>query len=112
MAINRKPKNDANAKGSSKEASKPEEPVNHEIKVTRAKDIDTAIMFDMIVNGVTIYGCSYRTLQRHDGSGEFAKIGFPSRKGNDNKYYANCYFKISEHDLEDIERGIEALLNQ
>lgn len=112
MAINRKPKNDANAKGSSQGSSKPEEPVNHEIKITRARDIETAIMFDMIVNGVTIYGCSYRTLQRHDGSGEFAKIGFPSRKGSDDKYYAQCWFKISDQDLEAIEKGIEALLNQ
>lgn len=106
MSINRKGKEDSSKKGSGKEV------VNHEIKVTRANDIEKCIMFDMEVNGVKIYGCSYRELKRHDGSGSFAKIGFPSRKGSDDKYYAQCWFKISDKDLEAIEKGIEALLNQ
>lgn len=111
MSINRKGKEDSSKKGSGKE-KKDEEVVNHDIKVTRANDIGKCIMFDMEVNGIKIYGCSYRELERNDGSGSFAKIGFPSRKGSDDKYYAQCWFKISEKDLEAIEKGIEALINQ
>lgn len=90
---------------------KTEEVIDHDVKIDRANDIEKCIMFDMTVNGIKIYGCSYRTLQRHDGSGEFAKIGFPSRKGSDGNYYANAWFKISDKDLEAIEKGIESLLN-
>lgn len=81
-----------------------------QIEVTRAKDLadKNVIMFDMVVNGVTIYGCSYREMQKKDGSGSFAKIGFPSRKGQDDKYYNHCYVKLTDDDITEIERGIEA----
>lgn len=83
------------------------------IEVTRAKELKDkdVIMFDMVVNGVTIYGCSYKELQKHDGSGSFIKIGFPSRKGADDKYYNHCYVKLSDEDITNIERGIEAHLD-
>lgn len=85
---------------------------DHVIEVTRANELKdkNVIMFDMIVNGVTIYGCSYRELERKDGSGSFAKIGFPSRKGSDDKWYSHAYFKISDADIDAIEKGIEAVL--
>lgn len=81
-----------------------------QIEVTRAKDLadKNVIMFDMIVNGVTIYGCSYREMQKKDGSGSFAKIGFPSRKGPDDKYYNHVYVKLTDDDITEIERGIES----
>ena len=83
-----------------------------QIEVTRAKELDNGtIMFDMIVNSINIYGCSYKTLSRKDGSGEFAKIGFPSRKGNDEKWYNHVYFKVTDAEVDVIERGIEAVLN-
>lgn len=96
MAISRKSKETEAAK-------------NHEIKVTRAKDIDTAIMFDMVVNDVTIYGCSYRELERKDGSGSFVKIGFPSKKSGD-QYYNQAFVKLSDEDIKTIETQIEALI--
>lgn len=85
---------------------------NHEIKVTRANEIEAknVIMFDMIVNDVTIYGCSYRTLTNHETNEEFAKIGFPSRKGNDDKWYNNAYVKLTGDDITAIEKQIEALI--
>lgn len=95
-----------NLKGKKSEEKKVE---SHNIEVTRTKLLENAIMFDMVVNGVTIYGCSYRTLERHDNGEQFAKIGFPSRKGKDDKYYNHVYVKLSPEDIETIEKGIEAV---
>lgn len=82
-----------------------------QIEVTRAKELDNGtIMFDMIANGINIYGCSYKTLSRKDGSGDFAKIGFPSRKGSNDQWYNHVYFKITDAEVDVIEKGIEALL--
>lgn len=105
MAINRK-KN---------EAPKAENKTNewqYEIQVTRAKDLGNAIMFDVKVNGIMIYGCSYKELQRKDGSGSFYKIDLPQRKGSDGKWYSVAWFKISDADQEIIEKQIEDLINK
>ena len=82
----------------------------HEIKVTRAHELEKCIMFDMVVNGITIYGCNYKELEKKDGSGSFVKIGFPSKKGKDDKYYNEVYFPVSEDDIATIEKQIEALI--
>lgn len=89
-----------------------ENKVSYSIVVKRAKDLGEGkpIMFDMEVNGVMIYGCSYRVLSRKDGSGDFAKIGFPSRKASDGNYYNEAYFKITDAEIDKIEKGIESLL--
>lgn len=81
----------------------------HKIEVIRAKLLENVIVFDMTVNGVTIYGCSYKILHRKDNDEAFAKIGFPSRKGKDDKYYNHVYVKLSDEDIETIEKGIEAI---
>ena len=99
MAISRK-------KSEGSEATKPN---NHDIKVTRAKDIDSAIIFDMVVNDVTIYGCAYRELERKDGSGSFVKISFPSKKNGDN-WYNQAFVKLSDEDIKTIEKQIEELI--
>lgn len=99
------------AKAAETKETKTQEHVNHMISITRAHELDNGtIMFDMSVNDVAIYGCSYKILQRKDGSGDFAKVGFPSRKGSDGKYYNNAYFFVTEDDLEKIEKGIEEKL--
>ena len=82
----------------------------HEIKVTRAHELEKCIMFDMVVNGITIYGCNYKELEKKDGSCSFLKIGFPSKKGKDDKYYNEVYFPVSEDDIATIEKQIEALI--
>lgn len=81
-----------------------------QIEVKRAKELKNVIMFDMEINGIMIYGCSYRELERKDGSGSFVKIGFPSRKGSDDNYYNHVYVKLSDTDIDVIEKGIEALI--
>lgn len=84
---------------------------NYDIKVTRANALDNGVvMFDMVVNGVKIYGCNYRVLSRKDGSGDFGKIGFPSRRGNDGNYYNEVYFSISNEIVENIEKQLEAMM--
>lgn len=82
-----------------------------EIKVTRAKDFSkdgkTTIAFDMVVNGVTIYGCFYREGTKKDGS-EYAMVAFPSRKDDkSDKYYNHVYVKLSDDDVENIASQIE-----
>ena len=93
-----------------KDAEKTATVATLEIEVTRAKELENVVMFDMIVNGVTVYGCSYKTFERKDGSGEFAKIDFPSRKGNDGKYYKHVYVKLTDKDVENIETQLNALI--
>ena len=75
-----------------------------EIKVTRAKQFDNACMFDMVVNGVTIYGC--RVIEGKEG--DF--VSFPSHKGKDDKYYNHCYIKLSDEATKDIIHQVEELL--
>ena len=94
-----------------KSAKAEEKKVTYSIEVKRAKELDNGtIMFDMEVNGITIYGCSYKILQRKDNGEEFIKIGFPSRKGSDDKWYNEVYFKVDEDVISEIEKGIEAVL--
>lgn len=102
MAINRK----------KQETAKEESKVTYQVKVTRANDIESAIMFDLDVNGVKIYGCSYKELQRKDGSGSFYKINLPQRKGSDGKYYSIAWFPIDNAMQEEIEKQIEDLINK
>lgn len=85
---------------------------DNKIEVTRVKELENVIMFDALINGVKIYGMSYREFEKKDGSGTFAAIDFPSRKGNDGRWYAHAWVKLSDKDVDTIERGIEALLQQ
>ena len=85
---------------------------DNKIEVTSAKELENVIMFDALINGVKIYGMSYREVEKKDGSGTFAAIDFPSRKGNDGKWYAHAWVKLSDKDVDVIERGIEALIQQ
>ena len=96
------------SKKKSGETAKSEQ--NYDVKVTRAHELENCVMFDMEVNGVTIYGCNYKSMLRKDGSGEFIKIGFPSRKGSDGKWYSQAYFKISDELAEEIEAQIDKLI--
>ena len=94
----------------SKKKKEEKEVIDHEIEVTRAKELDDrdVIMFDMKVNDVTIYGCSYRVLTRKDTGEEFGKVGFPAKKSGDN-YYNHAFVKLSSADIENIEKQLEKL---
>lgn len=82
-----------------------------DIKVDRAKEFDTNISFDITLFGcVKVYGLSYRTwLDPKDGE-EKGIIGFPSKKGKDDKYYNHVYFFVSAEVLAKVEKEIEALI--
>lgn len=57
----------------------------------------------LTLNGVTIY--NVRIMQTHDGNHEF--LAFPSRKGNDGKYYPYVYVSLSDEDTEKIIEAID-----
>ena len=102
------------ALSSKKNNNKEEAAAKYDIKVTRAKDFTgddgkTVIAFDMIANGVTIYGCWYRVATNKKGE-DFTMISFPSSKAKDGKYYSHAYFKITDEMIADIEKQIEGLL--
>ena len=73
-------------------------------KVTRANQVKDTVYFDMVVNGVTIYGC--RVIEGKEG--DF--VSFPSHKGKDDKYYNHCYIKLSDEATKDIIHQVEELL--
>ena len=73
------------------EASK----VNYDVKVTRAKEIkEGQVVFDMVVNGITIYGCWYR--EGNKNGQNYTMISFPSQKADNGNYYNHCWFKIED----------------
>lgn len=86
---------------------------NYEVKVLRAKDFSkegaVSIAIDLEVNGVTIYGAYYREGKKKDGS-DYQMLAFPSKKGNDGKYYNHVFFKASDELVENIAGQIDSLL--
>ena len=97
MKVNKKPENS-----------------NNYIKVTQA-DVDhvrvvefdgkTRVFFSLTLNGVSINDC--RVVEGKDG--DF--ISFPSRKGNDGKYYKYVYASISPEDSKAILAKVEKEVN-
>ena len=74
--------------------------------VNRVHQFDNGgVVFDMTVNGISIYGC--RVVETNDG--DF--IGLPQRKGNDGKYYSIVWAKFCETDTKDILAEVEKQLN-
>ena len=85
---------------------KKENDVNVQIdaKVTRANQVKDTVYFDVVINGVTIYGCKVI-----EGSkGDF--VSFPSHKGKDDKYYNYAYIKLSDEDTKNIISQVEEML--
>ncbi len=74
----------------------------YDVKVVRAKEFDGgSVSFDLVVNGINIYGLWYREYTNKKGE-EGNLISFPSRKGNDDKYYNHCWFPIDNDIKADI----------
>lgn len=81
------------------------------LEVTRAKEFSSgAVGFDCIVNGIKIYGMTYRTVQDKNTGKDVPFIAFPARKGSDDKYYSYVWFKISEEDIPRFEELIDKAL--
>lgn len=84
---------------------KEEQSVSIEAKVTRAKQFkDGGVVFDMQVNGVSIYGC--RVIESKNG--DF--VSFPSYKGSDGKYYSHAWVKLSDEDTKSIVKQVEDMI--
>ena len=85
---------------------KKKEEVNVQIdaKVTRANQVENTVYFDVVINGVTIYGC--KVIEGKNG--DF--ISFPSHKGKDGKYYNHAYVKLSDDDTAGIVKQVEEML--
>lgn len=93
-----------------KGSTKKETANNYDVKVTRAKEFDNGnVTFDMVVNGVTIYGCWYRE-GKSQGGNEYQMISFPSQKGKDGKYYSHAWFKIEDDVKDDIIAQLQELV--
>ena len=91
-------------------AKKAEIPAD-QIKVTRAHQFDNSISFDVQLYGtISIYGCTYRTYKPEGADEEKGIVGFPSRKGKDDKWYNHAYFFVTDEMLASIEKQIEALI--
>ena len=85
-----------NTKGSKAKERETIEVISYNIK--RAVECrNGAILFDLELNGVCIYGC--HIAESRDGK-EF--IGFPSKKGSDGKYYYVAWASLSDDDTADI----------
>lgn len=77
-------------------------------KVTRARSLDNgSVSFDMLLNGIYIYGCFVVESEEH---GDF--ISFPKRKGKDGKYYSIVWAKLSAADSTAILQEVERLLSE
>ena len=86
-----------------KGSTKKNESNGYDVKVTRAKEVkEGQVVFDMTVNGVTIYGCWYREGTSKKGE-PYQMISFPSHADNKGeKYYNHVWFKIDDDTKADI----------
>lgn len=56
---------------------------------------------DVTINGVTVYGCAVRATQ----AGE-AFLAWPTKKGQDNKFYKLAYAPLTQEDQDKIIQAI------
>lgn len=78
-------------------------------RVLSAREWDSGDVTAIItLNGVTIY--NVRIMQTKDGNHEF--LSFPSRKGNDGKYYPYVYAALSDEDTAKIIEAIDERLSE
>lgn len=109
MATRRNSNNENKANTRGKKASRPDPIEVKSFSVKRAIECrNGAVLFDLELNGVTIYGCSIVTSERDDS--EF--IGFPSHKGNDGKYYSIAWAPLSDEDTADIIDAVDKKLDE
>lgn len=74
-------------------------------EVKRANCTDNGLVFfDMVINGITIYGL--RVVEGKNG--DF--IAFPSNKGKDGNYYNVVWCKFSDDDSNAIIKAVEEKL--
>ena len=81
------------------------------LKIREIKDKPDNYRIDLMVNGVKIYGCRYVTYTGKEGVQD-SFIAFPSYKGSDDKWYDIAWFPVNRELLGDIEKKMEAKLNE
>lgn len=90
-----------------KKPEKKSESAVQSVEVTRAKAFDNGgVVFDVTINGVSIYNC--RVVEGKNG--DF--ISFPARKGSDGNYYSHAYIKLTEDDTKKIIGLVEKALEE
>ena len=88
-----------------KKPEKKSESAVQRVDVVRANLFDNGdVVFDVIINGVTIYNC--RVVEGKNG--DF--ISFPARKGSDGNYYSHAYIKLTDEDTKKIVGLVEKAL--
>lgn len=88
-----------------KKPEKKTESLVQNVDVVRAKSFDNGgVVFDVIINGVSIYNC--RVVEGKNG--DF--ISFPARKGSDGNYYSHAYIKLTDEDTQKIVGLVEKAL--
>ena len=96
--------------------AKPQDTHEHEpakFEVSKIKPIQgkkDSYRMTLVINGVKVYGAKYITYTGTDGK-DASFISFPSYKGADEKYYNVVWYPISDPELHDIERLMEAALD-
>ena len=68
------------------------------LEVTRAREYEDIFFFDMVLNGVYIYGC--RLIEGEDGW----FVSFPSKKSDKKggKWFNHCWAKLSDDTIGEI----------
>lgn len=79
-------------------------PITFEVKRSKIWS-NGGVTADVEINGVTIYGC--RVVE---GANEDF-LSFPSRKGNDGKYYSYAYIHLDAAEMKAIIAEIERQIN-
>lgn len=79
----------------------------HKFTVERVHQFeDGAVTFNLQVDGlVFIYGCRI-----YDGKDGKPFVSFPSRKGNDGKYWNHVFIKLTDAQTEEIAKQVEEKL--
>lgn len=75
------------------------------VEVSRVKQFDNGnVICDLVINGVSIYGC--RVVESKKG--DF--IGFPQYKGKDGNYYSHAYIRLTDEEQAKAIEKIESML--
>lgn len=78
------------------------------LQVKRAHECkDGTVLFDVVVNGITLYGCAVRESKKGENF-----VCFPQKKGKDGNYYNHVWFPITKEDTDKIVSIIEDLLKE
>lgn len=97
-------------KGSAQKQQEVAKKIDYVVEVSRAHAIsDTVVMFDLVANGVTIYGMVYREYKTKEGK-DGTMISFPSKKADNGKYYSHAWFPISNEVKEVIVSQLEKMI--